>query len=341
LTRDMLSRLRPEHLPGAIALDTGDGVVWPRRAGRAARDAFADRPAQLDRIHCCTGMRLAFDTDAVRIRLVLVVGRRARPWGGLDIRVDGDLEKGGRFRYPIWPSRIEIERDLGEAGRMKRVEVGLPHSAEVGIAGLELDGFTRMEPLPRPAHHLLALGDSITQGMVAWSPFAPWPDQLGEHLGLSVWNRGIGGHVFEPASVPDDLPAPPDLVLVAYGTNDWTQGIPDIPAGAYLDTVSARFPDAQVGVLTPLWRSRELSGEQVGGRTLGQIREIIREAATDRGFEVFEGPDLLPPGPRWLADGTHPHDLGFAILADRWASALRARGMVAGGPPEPSRSEAS
>lgn len=65
-----------------------------------------------------------------------------------------------------------------------------------------------------------------------------------------------------------------------------------------------------------------------GGRTLGQFRDLVRKAAMDRGLEVFEGPDLLPPGPRWLADGTHLDDLAFAILTDRWASALRARGMV-------------
>ena len=54
-------------------------------------------------------------------------------------------------------------------------------------------------------------------------------------------------------------------------------------------------------------------------------RQAIREAVAGAGpgFHLLEGPDLLPAEPELLADGLHPNDAGFEVLARNMESACR------------------
>ena len=66
----------------------------------------------------------------------------------------------------------------------------------------------------------LALGDSITQGMVAIRPSGIYPSLISERFGLGLINAGVGGIRFDSDEI-DYIGFEPDIITVALGCNDW------------------------------------------------------------------------------------------------------------------------
>jgi hypothetical protein len=109
----------------------------------------------------------------------------------------------------------------------------------------------------------------------------------------------------------------PDLILVAIGTNDFTEGIPDHAAyveayGAFLRTLLADHPAAQV-VLT---EGAILNGEKKAALT-AWLKETVKSSASPR---VHYVKSLHHPGDERDA---HPTTLQHAEMARELAPPLR------------------
>ncbi|MBN1669389.1 MAG: SGNH/GDSL hydrolase family protein [Kiritimatiellae bacterium] len=126
-----------------------------------------------------------------------------------------------------------------------------------------------------------------------------------------------------------DLHLKPDLVTVAYGTNDWnfheTADAFRAACSGYLAKLADLVPEARVVVLTPIWRADLDESKTMGPFSL--VADIIREeSAAHPGIEVVDGLGLVPHTPEYYADQrVHPNDLGFMHYAANLVRHLRER----------------
>ena len=106
----------------------------------------------------------------------------------------------------------------------------------------------------------------------------------------------------------------PDLITVAYGTNDWSKT--DEPgfrvrSREFYETLSKKYPNAKIFAITPIWRA-DCNEEREFG-LFEDVEKDIREAV--KGIDnltVVRGYDFIPKDTSYFADARlHPNDKGF------------------------------
>ena len=257
------------------------------------------------------GMRLEFLTRGGELSFDFEVHPGSgRDYWGLEIAHDGlgmvhlqgKVPDSGHVSHQIPP----LEREI-------RVTVYFPNLAALRIRNLQLP--EDAVPYTRQKKYL-ALGDSITQGYDAAHPNQTYVNLLADAWDASVLNQAIGGDVFCPENLDPALDFAPDIITVAYGTNDWTlQVLQSGAAGEYLDKLTMLYPDVPVFVLLPLWR--EVENELRGGITLQQGRELLSSWAENReNVFVIDCHHFIPFLPEYFYDGVlHPNDMGYLYYA--------------------------
>ncbi|MDD5864330.1 MAG: SGNH/GDSL hydrolase family protein [Firmicutes bacterium] len=202
------------------------------------------------------------------------------------------------------------------------------------------------------------LGDSITEGCCATSPEKGYVEVMKRKYRLAqTRNYGISGTRIARQRIPSQEPSfdqdygsrfdkmdpDADIIIVFGGTNDFGHG--DAPMGCETDRTPdtfygachylfsgliARFPTAEIVVLTPLHRAEEKIPKPDGGWILCDYVRVIRETAAAYGLPVldlFETSAIRGDDPetaaRLTADGLHPNDLGHEILAGEIGEFLR------------------
>lgn len=211
------------------------------------------------------------------------------------------------------------------------VRIYLPCIMSVAVGNLATNG--TLEPAPCRGY-LLALGDSISQGHIVGAPSASWPARLSRALGLDLVNQAISGHVFDRATLRGMRllrENPPELITVAYGTNDWAHEEADLILAnmrAYLDRLTERFPGVPVYVLSPIWR-RDQDRERPNDKSLDWVRAALREECAHLCLRYVEGAGVVPADPAWFADGRlHPNARGAALVCDAMVAALEEDGLL-------------
>ena len=272
------------------------------------------------------GVRLAFRTDAASLSFGYRFAHgSSRRFGFFDVCVDGalvahvglDEDDGGRHVAEI---------ALGGPGA-KDVDVYFPWSRQAFVSRLALRGATFAEPRRRP-RTMLCFGDSITQGYDARHPSLAYAEALARFLDADPVNKAIGGDVFFPDLLRERDPFDPDVVLVAYGTNDWSHREPaDVRrcAAAFFGRLSALYPAARILAVTPLWRA-DADKATAFGQDVRCIDALVREccAGIPR-VDVVSGYDLVPHLPEFFSDRyLHPNDFGFAAYAQALCARLAA-----------------
>jgi hypothetical protein len=132
---------------------------------------------------------------------------------------------------------------------------------------------------------------------------------------MALLNQGVGGHIFDPLSLDRDIPLHPDLITVAYGTNDWGRcgSLADFrgPMENYLHELRDIFPEATIFVITPIWRRDMGEAKPAGGFI--EIGKSIRDVCSRLpSVHVVDGLELVPHFSSFFGDGrVHPTDEGF------------------------------
>jgi hypothetical protein len=204
--------------------------------------------------------------------------------------------------------------------RWVNLKIWFPLYRPLSIRRVSVNGEWRKTREKRPV--LYAFGDSITQGFIAGKPSFCYVAQLAELLGANMLNQGIGGAMFDP-SVLDDLEnlAAPDLITVAYGTNDWAsnQSYDRIKKQItlFFERLHNLYPDVPTYVLTPIWRI-DIKEPQKGG-TFACISQLIRDiAGAYSSTRLIDGIEISPHNTSFYADGSlHPNMAGFSYIASR------------------------
>lgn len=322
--------------PDFLSLCRGAVRLESRAAGLLLHRTTASQLAYLDglgpgaglRGRCNASQQIVLRTDAERLDVSLDVGTGARRCFGIAACVDGVCT------HPAFaPSQPDGSTSFAVAlrapadqPRTRLVRLHLHPSRVVTLLKLDAIGATVVAPVPPAPRRLLCYGDSIMQGMEAISPLSPYPVPLAELLDADLLNLAIGGQVFDAAYIDPDLPFKPDLIAVAYGTNDWARGLSAAEIGrqttAFLRRIAAIHPQARVAALTPLWSAG--GHERKAAGTLPEASAAIAAAAAaETGVRVVDGLTLVPNEPRYFVDGLHPNDLGFGHYTTNLVRALR------------------
>ena len=311
---------------GAVRVIEAEGKFRFHRYS-AAQDAVYNGNS---RTVATSGIRLEFETDAsaFTLRGTLRPGS-SRFFADFDIVVNGifcrhesidDLRKQGEYFFEV---------PLPE-GRLNRVTVYFPCVVAADVSELSFAGGTVVRPVKRK-RTLLCFGDSITHGYDARFPSLSYPNQLADALDSEMFNKAFGGDIFNPPLVAvDDDPVRPDLITVAYGTNDWShsqRAEMTEHARGFLALLAKKYPGIPVYVLQPIWRRDHGRVTAVG--TFAEAAEIIREAAkVHPRSTVVSGLDLVPHlDCCYSPDGLHPNDFGFQFMAKNLLRKLSAAGV--------------
>lgn len=281
----------------------------------------------IPRLHTTAGVCLEFLTDSRNLSLELNsyggMSYHTHPQVSYSVLCNGErIAAFGSRTSPDCSLYISLSLPTGE----NRITVCFPWSGVSVLRSLSLDDGATVKPIPH-TRRILMLGDSITHGYFSSDPRSSYASRVADALGADMRNKGIGGALFFPplAQTPDE-DFEPELITVAYGTNDWkysSRETFDRNSTAFLQTLSQTYPKAQIFVLTPIWRS-DLHDTESARFPFDHIAEQLQAVAdTMPNVVAIDGFDFVPHDPALFLDGLHPNDAGFAYYAESLLEQLR------------------
>lgn len=304
---------------GAVEVyDTENGVEFRTftREQTNAYEVFRDERYAL-KTTTNGGVRFAFETDSKSFSFVYGHYHDfSMGYGWFEIFVNG--KKKAFFGCDLGRKNLTASAELGEGTKL--VEVYFPWHKCMAVKDVTLDDGAFVKPVKRPLT-MLSYGDSITQGCGVQCPSRVYPVQLADKLGADLHNKGISGDRFFPEVLELDEPVKPDIVTVAYGTNDWwNHSRPTVEKRSreYIKRLSAKFPAAKIFVISPIWRSGGERGQKFDGY-LPEMYEILKKNCEGySNITLLDGWSFVPADPSCFTDGLHPNDFG----ADHYAENL-------------------
>ena len=260
------------------------------------------------------GITLEFETDSENMELSVSVSRgSSRTFFTHTIFINGERidELSGDISEK---ENVTFEKAFNLGKGSKTVKILFPWSVASSLLSLKLDDNATVIPVNKKLK-ILMLGDSITQGYDAMMPENSYATQVMTHFNAEVRNKGIAGEQFFPALVlqPEDFK--PDLITVAYGTNDWRHGDKESFEQAclcFFVNLRSSYPNVPIIALTPLWRV-DINTNYEFGQPLNYISSYISRVAKQVGnITVINCIDYIPHNPSFFqTDGVHPIDAGF------------------------------
>ena len=312
---------------GAVRVEEQNGAIRFLRFTEAQQEAY--RLASPDDFYKKTfataSVRLSFVTDSQFLGLQYRMTKSSsRAFGWFDVYEDGVLiaHFGGEIDT-VLEGREEIPFSAGE----KKVEVYFPWSAAAEIVAMELADGAVVRPVEKQIT-LLSFGDSITQGYDAMYPSRSYQNRLADLLGATCVNKGIGGETFFPALLDSEEDIQPDLITVAYGTNDWSKT--DRPTYEqncrnFYEKLAKRYPTAKIIAITPIWRADNTKQTPFNAPLSEAIKMIEEICSQIPGVSVIHGGTFTPRLPEFYSDGyLHPNDMGFGFYAENLYPAVMA-----------------
>ncbi len=300
-------------LTGAAEIAEENGMLVPYRFGsRVREDVYPDgtrfHPATMQ----TSGVVSRFVTDSEKLAFSYTVST-------LSATQSFDVWANNIFyaTQPCSPTegRVEVKLPQGD----KLVTIYFPHHEDGRIFDVTLDTGAKFELAPAKKHKILFIGDSITHGSTAAHASMTYAHQISRMLDAEVVNQGIGGEGFHPEAVDEELNFAPDLVSVAYGTNDWSHApsVEDMEerTNAHLQALRAKYPNTKMAVILPIWRADCDLIKPVG--TFEDARCLLRKAAARVDATVIDGLTLVPHVTEVFADARlHPTEFGFQFYAE-------------------------
>jgi len=285
-------------------------------------------------------VQLVFRTDSEYLILDTDVkpgsGRR---YFGFDIEADGVL-LGSLDNY----SDLELPEDYtvvkGPLGQFckrfalgegeKTVRIHFPFSAAPYLREISLADGSSFVPVKREKK-ILMFGDSITHGYDALNPSRSYASRLADMLGMEAFNKGIGGERFFPPLAGAVEEFVPDIITVAYGTNDWSGCTAEEfirNCTAFYNTLSKNYPDTPIYAVTPIWRA-DCEQPRKAGTFFKADEWITAITAPLPNVRLIHGFELVPHDRKLFADlRLHPTDEGFRYYAENLYRAIRAYGDI-------------
>ncbi len=270
-----------------------------------------------------TGIRLDFITNSKSLSFDTASGVKFEVHINGLLREKFDMDKlhseGGHASLPLSGTYRE---ELDSC----RVTLLFPSHSIGVLKWLELDdgaSFSRVTKNKK----MLILGDSITQGWDSRYDSLSYANIMTDHFDADTLNQGVGGAFFDE-SMLEELDFLPDIITVAYGTNDFGhyKSLESYRKNcrAYLEKLGSLYPDCgNITVISPIWRDKVVGRTNCAGKFTDCL-DIVKEEALRLGFNLIDGLSLVPPKNEFYSDGDlHPNDMGFFFYAHNLIKQLK------------------
>ena len=256
------------------------------------------------RSNCTAGCQLSFYTNSNMLMIESVSGLK------YEVLVDG---------LPIHFFQVDGARKLPVTlpGGRKHVVISLPNYSEGVLSCIRLDEGAYVAPY---TYHkkFLFLGDSITQGNQSSRDSFCYAYRISRFFDAQILNLGVGGSYMMSETL-EDVGYDPDVVFIAYGTNDYScmESLDALESAcaAYFDKVKELYGNKKIFYISPVWRADGAMIRKTG--TLDDCREAFIRQCHAHGICHIDGYALVPHNAFYFNDGfLHPNDLGFSLYAE-------------------------
>ncbi len=314
---------------GARQLFSENGEVYTSRFTERQRAYYKEKLEEYYlKSFATASVTLRFVTDADSLSFDYRLRKIAsRTYYAFDLYVDGVMMGHKAFDVAENESEAADTAKFTLPAGTHEIVVYLPNLMITYLSNVELANASIFEPIPEKKRKFFFIGDSITQGYDALYPSMTYVNRVASFMDAEVINNGIGGEKFDPNILTDDVPEgyDPELVIVAYGTNDWnlTKRREDMlnNAKAFFLRIKELFPNAQIAYISPIWR-RDIGNNMVMGTFDACIGPLV-EIAEECGLYHIEGLKLVPHHTSFLWDAwLHPNDLGYSFYAENLIKAI-------------------
>ena len=302
---------------GCVRVTEADGKIQLLRFTKEQEEMYlVSNVGFYDKTFATAGVRLEFITDSPSISLKVDVSRSSsRTVFSHSIVVDGQRKYTlGADLADSPDTHVTLEGSFALGEGEKKVVVYFPWSVRSEIISLDIDNGAFVRPVEHTAKILL-FGDSITHGYDAEFPDESYASLLTDAFGAEGFNKGIGGEVFRPelAALADGFT--PDIVTVAYGTNDWggrTKEEFDSTCEGFYKNLSALYPNSKIFALSPIWRGSAYKTTKVG--SFDYLASKIKSVASALPNVTFiDCTNFVPHSAEMFApDVLHPNSRGFS-----------------------------
>ena len=159
---------------------------------------------------------------------------------------------------------------------------------------------------------ILIIGDSITQGWDTINDSNSYAYQISLRYDADTVIFGVGGAYFHESAVPSVDVYHPDIVLVAFGANDFSRGEDALVKNMheFMDKLLDLYKDSHIIGITPICGKAGLK------KGKGSFRERIERIYEEYGIEYIDGTYLVSASEDNYADNYHPNDKGYLEMAD-------------------------
>ena len=215
------------------------------------------------------------------------------------------------------------------------------------ISDIDYIKLYKVKEMIQKSGKIVALGDSITAGVISTSPLLESNFQyyvnIANKLNMKAYDYGKGGTLLSGTSdtsmvnryqkMSDDA----DIIMVMGGINDFTTGtnafgtIDDTTNETFYGSLNVlmeglleKYPNGKIIFITPLDAKSSLNDatNAVTGKTLDEYVEAIKLIAQKHdGINVIDlhnlaGKKLDPTDKNLFLDGIHPNHVGHKIMAN-------------------------
>ena len=263
-----------------------------------------------------TSFDFVTNSDFITLKFDLYPGS-SQKWGSVDLYVDGVFYD-TRYADDLSIKLAGFKLPEGE----HRVTVYFPWSAQTVVNEVHLSDGASVIPVEKKCK-LLCFGDSITQGYTSKFTSLSYVNQVTRALDAEVVNQGIGGYYFNEATIDASiLSYQPDIITVAYGTNDYsryeTAEEYAEASGKYIKKLAELFPNTKIVGILPIYRNDQ--NHQVRklyrSYSLEDARTILKKhyESLPNGYVIEEtGIPHIPHA--YAPDFLHPNEFGFCLMA--------------------------
>ena len=311
---------------GAVRVEQENGRFCFFRFTEAQVNSYANagKTDFYNKTFASAGVRLAFKTTSRKLAFdYFLTPASSRRFAWFDVYEDGSMRRHfGTEGGEVTAGHAEIDLHEGET----TVEVYLPWSYRTDLANVSIEDGATLEPVCRK-RTMISFGDSITHGYDATYPSLSYASRLARLLDADAINKGIGGDCFFPALLEKPDPIDPDMITVAYGTNDWNGRTKEHFAkdcGAFYARLSELYRRAQIYAITPIWRGDAAKATPFGAhaRTVHDMIESLCRALPN--VTLIRAWDFVPHLKEFFSDFyLHPNDQGFGIYAANLYRAIK------------------
>lgn len=199
-------------------------------------------------------------------------------------------------------------------GNSHRVTIYLPQQG-MTIKDFKIASAAEIQPITGRTRAMF-YGDSITQGIGIYKAADCYVNTLARLMDYEVLNYGVSGYVFDPKQIKESSYFEPEIIYVAYGTNDATAKTDfetnfEPKVRQFITNLRELYPQTPITLITPIWTNW---ADRIAN--LDAARSIITTVAAEfENVSVINGLELIPAESKYFGDDLHPNTLGAAAYA--------------------------